>query len=407
MTDIPYSGGAGHLPYRAQPQAYQHPHGQHQSPPQHAKFQIPRHPGEIPLLVITILFVLGVVLLVLALAVATYVNVPDKAVVVHDPALGKDVLQIAHPKLIERLTAVLPFLLVMLAPLLLLFGRGVLWGVRRAQAVEITPTQFPQAYQMVVDAARHYGLKKIPEAYVMSGSGTINANASGHGYRRFVTVYSDLFEVGGEARDPDALAFVISHEVGHISAGHTSYWRMLVLQLSQYFPPLQMALSRSQEYTADNHGYCVRPQGAMGTMRLLAGGKYLNHQIDVDAYADRAARERGFFTWFVNFLASHPIGTWRAWALRDRSRAGKLFFAPKFTPGIIPPRSPQPVPPPAGVIPSVPLGGLPSATAAAPSESAPAQPSHAFAAQPEAVQLHRQWAPQSFPTIGGGATPPA
>ena len=45
----------------------------------------------------------------------------------------------------------------------------------------------------------------------------------GHGFRRYVFIHSDLLEVGGAAREPDALRFVISHEVGHIAAGHTSY----------------------------------------------------------------------------------------------------------------------------------------------------------------------------------------
>ncbi|MGL6235382.1 MAG: M48 family metalloprotease [Segniliparus sp.] len=409
MTEFSSSHiGGGYAPYPAQPQAYQQQNGQHQQHPHRPlKFQIPRHPGEIPLLVVTILFVLAVVVLVLVGAIVTYLGVPDKVLVTHDANLGKDVISVAHPGFFERLTAVLPFLFIMLLPLLILFGRGVLWGSQRAQAVEITPTQFPQAYQMVANAAQHYGLKKIPEAYVVSGSGTINAFSSGHGFRRFIVVYSDLFEAGGEARDPDALAFVIGHECGHISAGHTSYARMLVFQIAQYFPPLQMALSRAQEYTADNHGYSVYPQGAMGTIRLLSAGKYLNHQIDVDTYTDRAMRDRGFFVWFVNFLASHPIGTWRAWALRDRSRAGALFFAPKPTPGFAPPRSPQPAAPPQGVVPSVPLGRLPSAVG----HTAPA-PSHepALSAQHQAGHAHQHWAPpprKDAPPREDGHAPPA
>ena len=397
MTDFTHgNNGGGHSPYHGQPQAYQQPyqaphgqqpHGGHQHPPHPFKFQIPRHPGEIPLLVVTILFVLAVMLLVLILAIGAYLNVPDKTLVLD----GK--IAIVHPGFAERFTALLPFLFIMAAPLLILFGRGLLWGSQRSRAIEITPTQFPQAYQMVVSAAQHYGLKKIPEAYVVAGNGTINAFSSGHGFRRFIVVYSDLFEVGGEARDPEALAFVIGHECGHISAGHTSYLRMLIFQIAQYFPPLQMALSRAQEYTADNHGYSVYPQGAMGTMRLLAGGKYLNHQVDVDAYADRAERDRGFFVWFVNLLASHPIGTWRAWALRDRSRAGKIFFAPRPTPGFVPPRSPQPAAPPQGVVPSVPIGRL----ASSPPEHAPApalaSSGPVFSAHSPAEAAQHHWAP--------------
>ena len=47
----------------------------------------------------------------------------------------------------------------------------------------------------------HHGLRRIPDAYVVLGNGMINAAASGHGFRRFIFVYSDLFEEPGP---PDA-----------------------------------------------------------------------------------------------------------------------------------------------------------------------------------------------------------
>jgi Zn-dependent protease with chaperone function len=167
-----------------------------------------------------------------------------------------------------------------------------------------------------------------PDAYVVLGNGRINAFASGHGFRRFVVVYSDLFEIGGEAREPDALAFIIGHEVGHIAAGHASYWRQLGQFAANYIPVVGSALFRSMEYTADNHGFCVRPQGARGAMGVLGAGKYLVSVVGFDELADRATTERGFFPWFVNLLSGHPVLTWRAAALRNRTRHGHLFVKP-------------------------------------------------------------------------------
>ncbi|MEO5745656.1 MAG: M48 family metallopeptidase, partial [Terracoccus sp.] len=131
------------------------------------------------------------------------------------------------------------------------------------------------------------------------------------------------------ARDPDALQFVIAHEVGHIAAGHTSYWRMLGTFASQWIPLLGSTLSRAQEYTADNYGHALVPQGARGAMATLAGGKYLNRSIDVDAMADRAIVEPGFFVWVANATASHPVLVWRMHALRDRRTPGRLLWRPK------------------------------------------------------------------------------
>ncbi|GED97557.1 hypothetical protein nbrc107697_15960 [Gordonia crocea] len=249
---------------------------------------------------------------------------------------------------------------VLLIPLLLVIGRGVLYAQQRVNGVQLTPSQFPEAYQMVVDAAARVGLEYVPDAFVVNGNGTLNAGASGHGFRRFVIVYSDLFEIGGQARDPEALRFVIGHEVGHIAAGHVSYWRQVATALGMRIPILGSALSRAQEYTADNYGYYTQPSGAPGVIGALSSGKYLLSAVDFDQFADRATQERGPFVHLVNALASHPVLTWRAAALRDRSRAGALWLRPKtITRGagsgnavpIIPP-PPNPAAVPEGYLPN-------------------------------------------------------
>lgn len=149
-------------------------------------------------------------------------------------------------------------LVVLAAPILLFLARGQLYGSQQVNGIKMTPSQFPEGYQLVAEAAARFGMKTPPDAYVVLGNGRINAFASGHGFRRFVVVYSDLFEVGGQAREPDALAFIIGHEVGHIAAGHASYWRQWGQFASNYIPVIGSSLSRSMEYTADNFGFHMR-----------------------------------------------------------------------------------------------------------------------------------------------------
>ena len=216
-----------------------------------------------------------------------------------------------------------------IAPLVLWLMRGQLLARMRLGAVKVTASQYPEAHAMVAEAAAFYGLRRAPEAYVVLGNGMINAAASGHGFRRFIFVYSDLFEVGGRLRNPDALRFIIAHEVGHIAAGHTSYWRWLGVFAGNIVPFLGSTLSRSQEYTADNFGYAFCPQGSPIAMSTLAAGKYLNGTVDINTIADRAEEEKGFFVWLVNALASHPVLAWRAHALRDRSAPGRLLWRPR------------------------------------------------------------------------------
>lgn len=194
---------------------------------------------------------------------------------------------------------------------------------------------------MVVEAAQEFGLRRVPDAYVVLGNGQINAFAAGHGFRRFVAVYSDLFEIGGQARDPEALRFIIGHEVGHLAAGHVSYLRLIFSQLVSYVPFLGQAFSRAQEYTADNHGYAYSPEGVPGAMGVLSGGKYLGAEVNTHALADRATREKGFWLHMSNWLSTHPINTWRAHALRDRSRPGRIMIRPPESTAWFPPSAPS------------------------------------------------------------------
>ena len=50
----------------------------------------------------------------------------------------------------------------------------------------------------------------MPDAYVVLGNGTMNAFAAGHGFRRYICLYSDLFEIGGKSRDPQGLRFIMA-----------------------------------------------------------------------------------------------------------------------------------------------------------------------------------------------------
>ncbi|MDO4901000.1 M48 family metallopeptidase [Actinomyces sp.] len=229
----------------------------------------------------------------------------------------------------------------LLAPVSIWVARALMYARMRATAVQMSPTQFPEGYRMVVEAAEHFGMRRVPDAYVVLGDGTINAFAAGHGYRRFVAVHSDLFEIGGAARDREALRFIIAHEVGHLAAGHTSFWRLAVMSLPSLIPVFGPALTRAQEYTADNHGFEVAPQGAPGTMGVLTGGKYLGAQVNFHALADRAAREGGLWLHVVAWMASHPIITWRAHALRDRSRPGRIMIKPPASTAWFPPSAPN------------------------------------------------------------------
>jgi len=290
-----------------------------------------RHPAEIPLLIATsvatgLAYLLWIGLLIWLIAVP---EPTGPGAQVRDFFLNKEGSGMQF------------LLLVPAVPIILWVARAMMYAKLRATAVQMSPTQFPEGYRMVVEAARQFGLRRVPDAYVVMGNGRINAFAAGHGFRRFVAVHSDMFEIGGRIRDPEGLRFVIGHEVGHLAAGHISLLRLLFVTLGRNVPFLGSALSRSQEYTADNHGYAYAPQGVPGLVGVLSGGKYLGAEVNTHAVADRATREKGLWLHMSVWRSSHPVITWRAHALRDRSRPGRLMIRPPASTAWFPPSVPS------------------------------------------------------------------
>ena len=116
------------------------------------------------------------------------------------------------------------------------------------------------------------GLRRVPDAYVFSVTAQRTLSVAGHGFRRATSVCTwTCSEIGGKSRDPEALRFIIGHEVAAIAAGHVGYFRLIFTTLFSQIPVLSSALSRSQEYTADNFGYRFSPRALRVLSRCLRG----------------------------------------------------------------------------------------------------------------------------------------
>ena len=219
--------------------------------------------------------------------------------------------------------------LVLASILSLYIARGFINGIERANSIEITAEQFPEVHARIVDYAKRFGLETVPRAYMVQQGGTLNAFASKHNKINFIRINAEIFEVGHfgvgpREPDPEALDFIIAHELGHVAALHTTYWYSFIAGIVFYVPFLGWALSRAREFTADNYAYSVVPDGIDGIV-LLSGGKYLYPAVDGRQLARRASTDLGAFVIAVNAISTHPIMTKRLAALYDRSRPGRLF----------------------------------------------------------------------------------
>lgn len=219
------------------------------------------------------------------------------------------------------------FALVLFFPIVLVFLREMKRARGRASNIAITPTQYPDLYQIVVEAARDAGLTTTPPAYLTSDP-SVEACKLDNGMKQSVTIGTDFLAGCRENNDPDALRFMVAHQLGHVAARHGSFGRMLATSVLTATPGLSGLLTRAQEYTADNYGHHFHAAGGHRAIALTATGKDNFIYVSESTQLWRAETQRGLSLWLTNLLTSHPMPAWRTHALAHRDRPGRIIGWP-------------------------------------------------------------------------------
>jgi Zn-dependent protease with chaperone function/competence protein ComGC len=233
---------------------------------------------------------------------------------------------------------------ILFALLIYLFAQSAFISYLKGTAVRITPGQFPDLHQRVVQACTKLGMEKIPEAYLLHGNGIFNAFATRFLGRNFIALYSDV--VDALASRPDALDFYIGHELGHIHRRHL-VWAPLLWPAS-ILPLLGAAYSRAREYTCDLYGLacCKDPQDACYGLAALAAGGERWQTLSTEHYVSQTDATSGFWMSFHELIGDYPWLVKRMEKVRAKGNAAvpriprrnplawivALFF-PRLAPG--------------------------------------------------------------------------
>lgn len=184
------------------------------------------------------------------------------------------------------------------------FAQSAVIAWIKGTAVKLSPAQFPDLHQRFEACCRTLGIAELPEAYILNGSGALNAFATRFFGRNFVVLLSDV--VDAMEKDPDGVNFYIGHELGHIRMKHLTgrLWRLPVLWL----PLLGAAYSRAREYTCDLHGRacCPNPESAGRALVALAAGARRWETADLASYAAQSHDNRGFWASFHELIGGYP-----------------------------------------------------------------------------------------------------
>lgn len=200
-----------------------------------------------------------------------------------------------------------------------LFAQSALIAWIKGSAVRLSPEQFPDLHQRLLDACRRLDIAEPPEAYLLNGGGLLNAFATRFLGRNFVVLLCDV--VDALESEPEGINFYIGHELGHIRQKHLTghLWRIPVLWL----PLLGAAYARAKEYTCDLHGRacCATPETASRALVALAAGTRRWETANLAAFAAQAQANTGFWGSFHELIGGYPWLTKRVARVMDPAAA--------------------------------------------------------------------------------------
>jgi Zn-dependent protease with chaperone function len=210
-------------------------------------------------------------------------------------------------------------LLVYLAILVLffLFQKIYLVGYLKGNGIAVSKAQFPEVFELYLQMGADLGLKRLPGLFVLQQGGALNAFALRFSGRNYIAIYSEVFSL--VSTDPEAVRFVLGHELGHVKRRHMSkrFWTCL----SAVIPFLGPAYSRRCEFTCDRFGQRFASENPLRGLLLMAAGRELYTRVDVEAYLEDARQNYTGAPKFTGLLVGHPFLPARIARLKETKAA--------------------------------------------------------------------------------------
>ena len=194
---------------------------------------------------------------------------------------------------------------------------GVMLGQIRGNGIRVSKRQFPDLMAMANQHAARLGMEETPDVFVLQSGGMLNAFATRFLGRNFVVLYSDVLALATQ-KGEKAVSFVLGHELGHVRRKHMT--RRALVYPAMIFPFLGGAYSRACEYTCDQVGNALEPEGGVDGLLVLAAGRDLYTQVNSTEYSNQRETETGFFVRFAEILSTHPNLTKRVAAVGGARR---------------------------------------------------------------------------------------
>ena len=209
---------------------------------------------------------------------------------------------------INLLLSIVGAIIFIVLGLVSLFSHAISMAHIQVNGVRIKENQFPDLYKRVEELCEKMELKKVPEVYIVESGGMLNAFATkvfGLFGKNMVVLYSDFVDISLDSSGNE-IDYVIAHELAHIKRNHII--KSLLIFPAMWVPFIGVGFSRMAEYTCDRIAayYTEKPHDAINGLLILASGKRLYKNVNLNAFQEQYNDKKGMFVTLMELLSTHP-----------------------------------------------------------------------------------------------------
>lgn len=196
-----------------------------------------------------------------------------------------------------------------------LFMQSAFIAHLKGNGIHIHSNQYPHLYQALIDACACIGQDKIPTAYMLRAN-YFNALATRFLTRQYLVLHSQLLD---ELKDkPEALAFYIGQELGHVQRNH-HLWKWVLFPAS-IIPILGFAYRRAQAYSCDLYGLACSQNSevALNALAVIASGHSHSATFNRAEFIEQSKGSSGFW------MSLHELTSDQPWLTKRMARMQNL-----------------------------------------------------------------------------------
>ncbi|WP_336250962.1 hypothetical protein, partial [Stomatohabitans albus] len=186
------------------------------------------------------------------------------------------------------------------------FGSFLLHRYKVAKArlnyVGITADQYPEVFRLANELCAQAGISPTPPIFLIRDP-SVDPCTLNPGLRNAIVLGTDFLAGSRENNTPNAVRFMLAHQIGHFVANHHKKRWLLFSAAAMGMLGTKTLIIRNLEFTADAYAATVVPEGTIDALALCAVGKDNYPYVNPDEQNRVARMNQGLMGFLAKWSA--------------------------------------------------------------------------------------------------------